>query len=297
MYVNALLVFVSRWREVLSAKSPDGQNRMGKLIQRFPDAAKSVMDLCVQRCLAQSAIKYDFSLLDPGPDDKSGPNEMPFFGLVVMVKHKQKELLVHDLSRKLLNIKWRTYGLFVYWTNLALFSLYLFLMTFFMLNKRKKVVLKRQHDDGDADDGAFEQKDIFNKITPYLILVFASFHLAKEAYQMVVQRWAYFKQWTNVLEWVLYVSTIIFILPYVSAGFSSLRGDPRITWQIGTVAVFLGYMNLILFAQTLEHVGIYVTMFFQVAMTVLKTISLFLLFAVAFSVVFYILFREQVGYC
>ena len=275
----------------MSAKSPDGQNRMGKLIQRFPDAAKCVMDRCIQRSLTKRSIAYDFRLLDPGPDDQSGPNEQPFFGLMVMVRHKQKDLLVHDLCRKLLKIKWRSYGWFVYWTNLAIFSLYLFLMTFFMLNKRKQVVLKRQNDD---DDTMFEQKEAFQKIVPYLILVFASLHLAKELYQICLQRAAYFKEWTNVLEWVLYVTTIIFILPYVSSGLSSLRGDPRVTWQIGAVAVFLGYLNLILFAQTLDHVGIYVTMFFQVAMTVLKTISLFMLFAVAFSVVFFILFREQV---
>ena len=280
----------------MSAKSPDGQNRMGKLIQRFPDAAKCVMDRCIQRSLTKRSIEYDFRLLDPGPDDQSGPNEEPFFGLMVMVRHKQKDLLVHDLSRKLLKIKWRSYGWFVYWTNLALFSLYLFLMTFFMLDKRGKVVLKRKHDKG-HDDGLFEQKEALLKIVPYLILVFALLHLAKELYQICLQRVAYFKEWTNILEWVLYLSTIVFILPYVSKDFSSLRGDPRVTWQIGAVAVFLAYCDLILFAQTLDHVGIYVTMFFQVAMTVLKTISLFMLFAVAFSVVFYILFREQVKYC
>lgn len=104
----------------------------------------------------------------------------------------------------------------------------------------------------------------------------------------------YFQQLTNLVEWVLYIASIVFILPYVSSSFSSLQGNPRITWQIGTVAVFLGYMNLILFVQTLDYVGIYVTMFFRVAITVLKAISLFFLFTLAFSVVFYILFREQV---
>ena len=269
---------------------------MGKLIQRFPDAAKPVMDRCVQRSLSQRSINYDFSLLDPGPDDKSGPNEEPFFGLLAMVEHKQKELLVHELCKKLLKIKWRSYGWFVYWTNLVIFSLYLFLMTYFMLTKRKQVILKRKHDVNDPeDDGMFENKDILNKIIPYLILAFASFHLAKEIYQIVLQRAEYFKQFTNLMEWVLYLSSIFFILPYVSSSFSILRGDPRITWQIGTVAVFLGYMNLILFVQTLDYVGIYVTMFFRVAITVLKAISLFILFSLAFSVVFYILFREQVN--
>ena len=291
---NDFLFF--RWREILSAKSSDGQNRMGKLIQRFPDAATTVMDRCIQRSQTNRSITYDFSLLDPGPDDQSGPNEEPFFGLMVMVKHKQMDLLVHDLSRKLLKIKWRSYGWFVYWTNLIVYSIFLALMTYFMLAQRKNVVLKREDDDSDDDDDDyFKQKSVIGNIIAFLILIFATFHLFKELYQIFVQRVAYFKQWTNLLEWVLYVSTILFMLPYAFSGYTSiLNGDPRITWQMGTVAVFLGYMNLILFVQSLDYVGIYVTMFFQVAMTVLKTIGLFSLFAVAFSVVFYILLREQV---
>ena len=96
------------------------------------------------------------------------------------------------------------------------------------------------------------------------------------------------------MEWVLYLSTIIFILPYIFESLTSLRSYPNLTWQLGTLAVFLGYVNLILFVQTLDYVGIYVTMFFQVATTVGKAISLLALFSVAFSVVFFILFREQV---
>lgn len=279
----------------MSAKSPDGENRMGKLIERYPDAARSVMDRCIQRSLAQRSISYDFRLLDPGPDDKSGPGDGPFFGLMDMVKHKQKDLLVHDLSKKLLKIKWHTYGWFVYWTNLALFAFFLFLMTYFMLTQRKQIKLQKSNNPGDDVDDIFEKKDAFNRVSPFLILVFASLHLGKELYQMGVQRKGYFKQRTNLLEWALYLSTIIFILPYVSTNVSSLRGDPRVTWQIGTVAVFLGYMNLILFVQTLDHVGIYVTMFFQVAKTVLQAISFCSLFVLAFSVVFFILFKEQVS--
>jgi len=286
----------SRWRDILSAKSPYGENRMGKLIQLFPDAAKSVMDRCIHRSLAHRSITYDFSLLDPGPDDQSGPGEEPFFGLMDMVNHKQKELLVHDLSRKLLKIKWRSYGWFIFWTNLALFGFFLFLMTYFMLTQRKLIVLKKSHNAGDDVDDVYVKKDAFNKISPFLILIFASLHLVKELYQIAVQRMQYFKQLTNLLEWTLYVTTIVFILPYVSSSLSSLRGDPRVTWQVGTVAVFLGYMNLILFMQTLDHVGIYVTMFFQVAKTVLQAITFFALFALAFSVVFFILFKEQTAF-
>ena len=294
--MDIFLIF--RWKEVLSAKSSDNQNRMGKLIQRFPTAAASVMDRCIQRSLPQRSITYDFRLLDPGPDDQSGLNAEPFFGLMFMVKHKQTDLLVHDLSRKLLKIKWRSYGWFVYWTNLALFSLFLTFMTYFMLTQRKLVTLKPQNnaDSDDDNDDDFMQKDAFHNATGFLILIFASFHLVKEIYQIFTQRMGYFKQWTNALEWVLYLSTIMFVIPYVFPSASKLRGDPRISWQMGTVAVFLGYINLILFVQTLNYVGIYVTMFFRVATTVLKTIGLFTLFAVAFSVVFYILFREQVGH-
>lgn len=289
--------FISRWREVLSAKSSDGQNRMGKLIQRFPDSAKSVLDRCIQRSATSRSITYDFSLLDPGPDDSSGPSGRPFFGLAVMVEYKQKDLLVHDVSRKLLRIKWRVYGWFVYWTNLVLFSIFLGLLTYFMLHERGNVVLKPKSSYVDDEEEAVfrrNETNVFKHLVEFLILIFASFHLLKELYQIYVQRLEYFKQVTNLMEWVLYLSTIIFILPYIFESLTSLRSYPNLTWQLGTLAVFLGYVNLILFVQTLDYVGIYVTMFFQVATTVGKAISLLALFSVAFSVVFFILFREQV---
>lgn len=289
--------FHLRWREVLSAKSSDGQNRMGKLIQRFPDSAKSVLDRCIQRSTTSRSITYDFSLLDPGPDDSSGPSGRPFFGLAVMVEYKQKDLLVHDVSRKLLRIKWRVYGWFVYWTNLILFSIFLGLLTYFMLHERGNVVLKPKSSYVDDEEEAVfrrNETNVFKHLVEFLILIFASFHLLKELYQIYVQRLEYFKQVTNLMEWVLYLSTIIFILPYIFESLTSLRSYPNLTWQLGTLAVFLGYVNLILFVQTLDYVGIYVTMFFQVATTVGKAISLLALFSVAFSVVFFILFREQV---
>ena len=266
---------------------------MGKLIRRFPDSAKSVMDRCIQRSLAERSITYDFRLLDPGPDGQSGPCNEPFFGLMEMVKSKQKDLLVHDLCRKLLRSKWRMYGWGVYWTNLSLFAFFLLLITYFMVTQRKQIKLKKVSADNDLDD-IFEKKNAFNQLIPLLILIFASFHLIKELYQIVVQRMGYFKQLTNLIEWILYLSTTVFMLPYVFSELTSLRGDSNLTWQIGIVAVCLGYFNLILFMQTLDFIGIYVTMFLQVASTVIKASSLFVLFGLAFSVVFYILFKEQV---
>lgn len=268
---------------------------MGKLIQRFPDAARSVMDRCIQRSAAKRSITYDFRLLDPGCTDESGPGNEPFFGLLEMVKHKRKDLLVHALSRKLLAVKWRTYGWFVFWANLAMYAVFLFVMSYFMLTQRKQITLTKGHNAN--SENVFKKNNKFNEISPYLILVFALFHLLKELYQIGAQRMKYFTQATNLLEWILYLGTAIFILPYVSSDLGYLRGDPRVAWQIGTVAIFLGYMNLILFMQTLKRVGIYVTMFFQVARTVLQALSFFTLFSLAFSVVFFILFKEQVSEC
>ena len=250
------------------------------------------MDSSIQKSLPQSSIIYDFHLIDPGPDDQSGPNGEPFFALAAMVKHRRKDLLTHALSRKLLKLKWRTYGWFIYWTNLVLYALFLCFMTTFMLTRRKSVTLEDSQNVSKMKK--FEITRPINAVIPYLILLFASVHLVKEVYQIFQQRKSYFKQWTNLLEWALYLSTMIFILPYVSKSLSVFGQYPNISWQIGTVAIFLGYMDLILFVQTLEHVGIYVTMFLQVTMTILKAFSLFAMFALAFSVVFFILFKEQV---
>lgn len=257
------------------------------------------MDRCIQRSVSERSIKYDFTLLDPAPDDQSETKGERFLGLATMVKHKQQLLLTHALSRKLLLVKWRRFGWFVYGGNIALYTIFLIFMTIFVLTERENVRFpdprkKNNPDEFDLDDNFFVEKNSFNKAVPYIVIIFAIVHLAKEVYQIYTQRLRYFTEWSNLLEWTLYVTAFLFVLPYVNDD-TTLRENYEIYWQMGTFSIFLAYINLILIIEPLKFVGLYVTMFLEVMWTVLKVLTLFVMFTVAFSMAFFILLKEQVS--
>ena len=270
---------------------------MGRLIEHFPDAAHVVMDRCIQRSLSERSIKYDFTLLDPGPDDQSGAKGERFLGLSTMVKHKQQLLLTHALSRKLMVLKWRKFGWFVYGGNLFLYLMFLIFLTIFVLTERDTLSFPKPPEPGERpelEDDFFIESNSFNEAVPYVVITFAILHLAKELYQIYSQRFRYFTDWSNGLEWTLYITALLFVLPYISDD-TNLRDEYDIYWQMGTFSIFLGYINLILIVEPLKYVGLYVTMFIEVMMTVLKVLFLFVMFTLAFSMAFFILLKEQVS--
>lgn len=272
---------------------------MERLIEHFPDAAHIAMDRCIQRSVSERSIKYDFTLLDPGPDDQSGRNGKRFLGLSTMVKHKQQLLLTHALSRKLLLVKWRKFGWFIYGANVVLYSVFLIFLTIFALTEREKVRFpdpkkKDNPDEFELDENIFNPGSNFNQAVPIVVVVFTTVHLAKEVYQIYTQRLRYFTEWSNFLEWTLYITAFFFVLPYI-ADDSTFKTSFEVYWQIGTFSIFFAYVNLILIIEPLKYVGLYVTMFIEVMKTVLRVLTLFVLFTVAFSMAFYILLKEQVS--
>ena len=58
-----------------------------------------------------------------------------------------------------------------------------------------------------------------------------------------LQKLAYFLDLTNLLEWVLYVTSAVFIGPFFAGQAEQWQ------WQCGAVAVFLAWFNLLLFLQ------------------------------------------------
>lgn len=170
-------------------------------------------------------------------------------------------------------------------------------MTIFVLTERETLSFPEPPEPGekpDLDDDFFIERNGFNQAVPYIVIVFALLHLAKEIYQIYSQRFRYFTEWSNALEWTLYITALLFVLPYISDD-TALRNDYDVYWQMGTFSIFFGYINLILIIEPLKYVGLYVTMFIEVMKTVLKVLCLFVMFTLAFSMAFFILLKEQVS--
>lgn len=63
-------------------------------------------------------------------------------------------------------------------------------------------------------------------------------------------------------------------------------------WQLGAIAVFLGWLNLIIFIRKFPLTGIYVVMFVDIFYTFCRLFFLSLLLVIAFGLAFYMAFNE-----
>lgn len=279
------------------------------LIEHFPEAASLVMDQCIKR---SSHIKtdpnyiehYDFHLLDPGPDDVTDVDGSNFFGPTTMVKFNRESLLLHPLTQKLLDIKWASFGMYIYCFNLSTYLVFLITYTIFVVTEREAQDFNPIKKDTNGTSRKAAPSDIFTKSTEFnggvlfIALIFAGAHVVKEMFQLVVQKWRYFKDPSNITEWTLYLSTLCFMLPYLFTGeqldlvFKDLK-NPRSFWIPGVISIFLCYINVILFMRRFQTLGIYVNMFLEVSRTVARVMLVFFIFILAFSIVFYVLFKEQ----
>ena len=91
------------------------------------------------------------------------------------------------------------------------------------------------------------------------------------------------------IKLVFYVSSFVFALVVYWA---DCRCITSWQWQFGVVAIFLSWINLIIFIAKFPLTGIYVIMLINVCITFLKVALLASLLVVAFSLSFYMAFRE-----
>ena len=287
-------------------KDYNGHTCMKLLIEHFPDSARLVMDKCVEQSKGAQTVTYDFHLLDPGPDDEAYLKGKRFFGPWCMVKYKRQGLLKHSLTKNLLEYKWFSFGHFVYRLNLVSYIIFVITYSVFVITQRENVVF--EHTKGNTTiasslQGYSETSFSANSLISILIVIFMVIHMIKEIIQMLTQRLRYFLELTNYLEWTLYITCLIFMLAHLAPRTKEqinevfgIRARVSDLWILGTVSIFLSYFNLILFIRKIQSFGIYVLMFLEVTKTVIHTIAVFSIFVVAFSIVFFILFKEQVSY-
>ena len=133
------------------------------------------------------------------------------------------------------------------------------------------------------------------------MFVFAVIHLLKEILQIIIQGFRYFTEISNLLEWLLYGTAFTFLIPYVmpdsiTNNMFRRMSDPYFLWLVGVTSIFCCYANLVLFLRRFRLFGIYVTMFVEVTKTVIKVLLVFLVLIIGFTIVFFVLFKEQVSF-
>ena len=305
-----------RWKELEQYQTSNGKTAISLLVENFPEAAEVVLNQCV-RCSdhlnpadPDYAVTYDFKHLDPGPDADMSSGR--FSTVQVMIKHKRERLLLHPLTLKFNERKWQSLGRYVFLFDLVTYLLLMALFTEFIVRQRRRqtfrsperVPPKRNGTRGvlikQKPSDIYNRDDAFTETIPFVILIFSLLHICKELLQIYVQRWNYFKDLSNYLDWTLYITTALFMVPYVTnpADLDDWFGgmqDPLVLWNIGVLAIFVCYTNMMLFLRRYRLFGTYISMYIEVTKTVFQVMVVFIFLVLGFALAFYVLFKEQVS--
>ena len=105
-------------------------------------------------------------------------------------------------------------------------------------------------------------------------------------------KWHY--NWKEFLSRTFYgiVRLLLFVFAIAFASVFNCPCSANGQWQVGALAVFLGWINAITFIKLVPRLGIYVLMFLNVIYSFLKMLILGFLLVMAFGLAFYMLFQN-----
>ena len=230
-----------------------------------------------------------------------------------MIKHKRERLLLHPLTLKFNERKWQSLGRYVFLFDLVTYLLLMVLFTEFIVHQRRGQTFRppeRVPPKGNGTRGVlvkqkpsdiYNKDDAFTETIPFVILIFSLLHICKELLQIYVQRWNYFNDLSNYLNWTLYITAALFMVPYVTNPdvldkfFASTNNDPQLLWNIGVIAIFVCYTNMMLFLRRYRLFGTYISMYIEVTKTVFQVMVVFIFLVLGFALAFYVLCKEQVS--
>ncbi|XP_021938939.1 transient receptor potential cation channel subfamily A member 1 isoform X3 [Zootermopsis nevadensis] len=305
----AMVTHEERAQEVMALKSDKHPCVTLALIASMPKVFEAVQDKCITKanCKKDSKsfyIKYSFSCLQcpalyAQVDQRTGEaliisKPIPLPALNAMVAHGRVELLAHPLSQKYLQMKWNSYGKYFHLANLLIYCIFLAFVTIFaaqlmddntMTSTPTKDVNSTYN--GSHNVASPEPTKHGNLPVRYtcaiIIITYIALNSLREVLQLYQQRWHYLLDPINLVSWLLYISSIIMIVPVFADQLSELQ------LSCASITVFLSWFNLLLYLQRFDQVGIYVVMFLEILQTLIKVLVVFSILIIAFGLAFYIL--------
>ncbi|GFO37455.1 transient receptor potential cation channel subfamily a member 1-like protein [Plakobranchus ocellatus] len=213
--------------------------------------------------------------------------------LFLMIQTEREALLAHPLVTSLLQHKWNTFGSFFYYLSFAVYLVFLFFLTAYMITTDPPNTYGKNGskiENNDCSGLSYEQNS-FARIATYVIIALAGFNLLKEMMQIYQAKLNYLG-WTNLIEWIVYVTALLLVISFNTCQ-SNTGYRYEWQWHLGAVAVFLAWVDLVLFIQKFPRFGIYVVMFTDILFTFSQFFIVFFLFIIAFAMAFYALFQNQ----
>ncbi len=116
-------------------------------------------------------------------------------------------------------------------------------------------------------------------------IIFDIIYLTIEVIQLARRGTKYLQEFENYVQVILNIITFIFVFPVGHDDWLL----PSWRWQIGAIAIFLGWLNCIILLKTMPYFGVNITMLFSVGYNFLSLIYLPVLLVLTFGFPFYML--------
>ena len=213
--------------------------------------------------------------------------------LKIIVDLHRKELLEHPLLRALLHKKWKIASI-VYFTFMAFYLCFVSLLSVYMVKAvppyHLSPLVSGNHTNPtnwtDCNPNGYSEMT-YENIAPYFIYILASMGLLSEIVQLVLTRWKY-AEFHNFLDWFTYTTAIVIMQDYTGC-----RQFTEWQWQLGTVCIFISWLNMIFFLRRLPTLGIYVVMVTMILKTFTKFFLIVFLFLLTFALTFFLVMQTQ----
>ncbi|XP_059809885.1 transient receptor potential cation channel subfamily A member 1a [Hypanus sabinus] len=277
-----------------------------EMIEHLPEAFAGLLDICMtessdDKKSVDYSIEYNFKYLQCPLKFRKLVKEdtrveyPPLATLNAMIYYNQVDLLNHPVCEEFLKMKWRVYGLRAHVFNMALFSLLLLPITYIIIASRPFAFANETQNALNSMEtlemfNKENQEFSFHRICTIIVFAMCILGICKEIFQILQQRWQYIHDSSNFLDGVMYVTSILFVIPWV------FRISHSLQWQCGMISAFTSWVNFLLYLQRFDICGIYVVMFAEILKTLLHIMSIFFFLVFAFGLTFYILLYEQMAY-
>lgn len=255
-----------------------------EILAMFENKMWDSMNLLLDRCIYPKYI--DFTKIDmPLTSISKHP-------LMLIARSGQENLIKHQTTLTLLNLKWRFLPRLVFISSLLFYLLYLILLLIYCLelndvgNKFYEQIIAPNDttDQNPVNLGQLNLNDIneplkysSSSITFYLLAIVLFLCFFKQFLKLVfIDRFGYFASFKNILELSTYVLTLASILTI----YFNLKA------ALSSFSIFIAFIVFPLYIQEVRLFGIYVVAFFRTLANSAKFFPIFFLIYLGFFISF-----------
>lgn len=265
------------------------------MIEFLPETYKHLLDNCVRESdndhnCPEYHIEYSFMWLQAPLKTKlldKTVRARPLAALNAMVHYNRIDLLNHPVCKKYLAMKWAAYGSKAHLLNIILYMLGLLPLTHLIVMLRPTMKNNGTDHNVTMMNTSFTEQTFNVSLCMALVFLMNIYAIIKEIVQISQQRYSYFKDYSNCIDWGAAVLSLLFVIPLM------LNVEGTLHWQAGAVAGLHCWMGFLLYLQRFEGIGIYVVMFLEISRTLFRVVFLFFYLMFAFSLAFYALMLNQ----